>query len=92
MDLEEPFRLTETEAIAQWHKDLRDSSVRKSEKRMWNPTSRKFESFTRIHVQVDELEHRKSFKEILVWICVSIIAIIVIELGGIGLKSFVMIL
>lgn len=66
MELDPPFRLTESAARAQWHQDLQNPSVKKSERRKWNPTTRKFELFTRVHVEIEELEHKKTVVETLV--------------------------
>jgi len=41
--LPEPLCLTETQASAQWHADLRNAKVKKSEKRYFNPKSRQDE-------------------------------------------------
>ena len=70
MGLDPPFRLSESAATAKWHQDLQNPKVRKSEKKMYNPTTRKMESFTRVHVEVDELEHRRDLVETLVRNCV----------------------
>jgi len=60
-----PFTLSHSQAVAQWHVDLQDPKIRKSERKMYNPKSKQQEVFTRIHVQVDELEHRRSTTEFL---------------------------
>ncbi|CAK9099080.1 DnaJ-like 1 [Durusdinium trenchii] len=59
MNLPQPFTLTEAQATAQWHSDLRNPQIKKSEKKYFNPKSRQDEVLTRVHVQVDEVEHRR---------------------------------
>ncbi|CAE7244510.1 unnamed protein product, partial [Symbiodinium sp. CCMP2456] len=58
-----PFTLTESQAIAQWHRDLSNPDIKKTCKEMFNPSSKKMENFTRVHVLIDELEHRKAVVE-----------------------------
>ena len=62
MMLPAPFTLTESQAVAAWHKDLKDPTKRKSEKSMYNPQSKKIEKFTRIHVEVEENERFRESK------------------------------
>ena len=62
MALPAPFTLTESQAVAAWHRDLKDPAKRKSEKKMYNPQSKKIEMFTRIHVEVEENEHFRESK------------------------------
>lgn len=54
-----PFGLSESQAVSQWHTDLKDPRVRKSERRLWNPQSKHWEMFTLIHVETDDLDHRR---------------------------------
>lgn len=43
-DLPQPLTLTEQQAVAQWHEDLRNPKVKKSEKRYWNPKTQRDEA------------------------------------------------
>lgn len=43
MSLPEPLNLSEGQATAQWHSDLQNPKVQKSEKRYWNPKSHQHE-------------------------------------------------
>ena len=60
MEKPPPFTLSETSALAAWYQDLR---VKKSERRMYNPKSKKEEIFTRVHVHTGEVERRKDIRE-----------------------------
>ena len=60
---EPPFKMTRAQAVAAWHKDLADPKMKKTEVQLYNPESKKVESFTRVHVLFDELEHRKNVEE-----------------------------
>lgn len=44
MNLPQPFTLTEAQATAQWHSDLRNPQIKKSEKKYFNPKSRQDEA------------------------------------------------
>ena len=41
--LPDPLTLSEGQATAQWHSDLQNAKVQKSEKRYWNPKSQQYE-------------------------------------------------
>ena len=56
MEKPPPFTLSETSALAAWYQDLKDEGVKKSERRMYNPKSKKEEIFTRV-------ERRKDIRE-----------------------------
>lgn len=63
MDKAPPFNMTKSQAVCQWHKDLQNPKLLKTTKDLYNPTSGKVESFTRVHVAYDELQHRKEVEE-----------------------------
>ncbi|CAJ1340012.1 unnamed protein product, partial [Effrenium voratum] len=63
MEKPPPFTLSETSALAAWYQDLKDEGVKKSERRMYNPKSKKEEIFTRVHVHTGEVERRKDIRE-----------------------------
>ncbi|CAJ1456280.1 unnamed protein product, partial [Effrenium voratum] len=46
-----------------WYQDLKDEGVKKSERRMYNPKSKKEEMLTRVHVHTGEVERRKDIRE-----------------------------
>lgn len=50
-----PFNMTKSEAVCQWHKDLRDPKMTKTTVDVYNTTSGKVEYITRVHVACDEL-------------------------------------
>ena len=56
MEKPPPFTLSETSALAAWYQDLKDEGVKKSERRMYNPKSKKEEIFTRVHVHTGEVQ------------------------------------
>ena len=58
-----PFTLNDAQAAARWHRDLADNTIKKSQKLYFNPVSKKDELFTRVHLNVDELEHRRDIQE-----------------------------
>ncbi|CAJ1382558.1 unnamed protein product [Effrenium voratum] len=57
-----PFNLSEAEALSEWHRLIGDPSVNKSEKVLFNPKSRKEETFTRVHVIMEENERRQQVR------------------------------
>ncbi|CAJ1376338.1 unnamed protein product [Effrenium voratum] len=67
-----PFNLSEAEALSEWHRLIGDPSVNKSEKVLFNPKSRKEETFTRVHVIMEENERwRRRIRWIRVEACMS---------------------
>ena len=57
-----PFNLSEAEALSEWRRLIGDPSVNKSEKVLPNPKSRKEETFTRVHVIMEENERRQQVR------------------------------